>query len=233
MQPIPPRFRPDPVDPASLPGWLGWSLDFFSDGSGLNPHVDVTLQLDVSAGWERHRAAQAAGRPAASFFAFLMWHLAQTLADHPSFNLRKVNGRWYRLGNPPLFTPVAVGGDARFQAMVLEDVYGQDYATFVAHYRDRLALARSPTDAPSSGRDIFTLAHSIANLPNLRFTGLTLHWRPDQMVGQSFFYFGQRYQDGVRMMIPLAVRLHHACTDPFVLDQLLADFSRRLDGAPV
>lgn len=229
MHPIPPRFRPHPVNPADLPGWLGWSLDFFGNDGGQNPHVDLTLQLDVSAGWQRYEAARATGGPSASFFAFLLWHLAQTLADHPSFNLRKLGAQWVRLDNPPLFVPVAVGGDARFQSLVLEDVYGQDYESFLAAYAERLALARSP-DAPSSEADIFTLAHFVGNLPNLRFTGLTLHWRPDQMVGQSFFYFGQRYQDGERMLIPLSARLHHACTDPFVLDHLLADFSRRLGG---
>lgn len=229
MPPISPRFRPHPVNPSDLHGWLGWSLDFFGNDGGQNPHVDLTLQLDVTAGWERYGAWKAEGVPSASFFAFLLWHLSQALADDPSFNLRKVGGQWYRVDNPPLFVPVAVGGEARFQSLVLEDVYGQNYAGFVAAYGERLALARSP-DAPSSEPEIFTLAHFVGNLPNLRFTGLTLHWRPDQMVGQSFFYFGQRYQRDGRMMIPLAARLHHACTDPFVLDQLLADFSRRLSG---
>jgi len=227
MTAIDPRFRPHLVDPAQLPGWLGWSLDFFGAEDGQNPHVDVTLQLDVSAGWARYGRMREEGRPTPSFFAFLTWHLLRALADHPSFNLRKVDGRWYRLDNPPLFVPVAVGGDARFQSLVLEDVYGQDYPAFAAAYGERLALARSATP-PQSEPEIFSLAHFVGNLPNLRFTGLTLHWRPTQMVGQSFFYFGQRYQDGGRMLVPLAARLHHACTDPYVLDQLLADFSRRL-----
>ena len=229
IQAIPPRFRPHAVNPADLPGWLGWSLNFFGNDGGQNPHVDLTLQLDVTAGWQRYEAMRQRGEPVVSFSAFLVWHLLGSLAAHPSFNLRKVGGQWYRVDNPPLFVPVAVGGDARFQSLVLEDVYGMDYADFVAAYGAQLALARSP-DAPSSEPEIFTLAHFVGNLPNLRFTGMTLHWRPDQMVGQSFFYFGQRYQQDGRMMIPLVAHLHHACTDPYVLDQLLADFSERLKG---
>ena len=47
----------------------------------------------------------------------------------------------------------------------------------------------------------------MGNLPHLRFSGLTLHWRADQSLGQSSFYFGQRYAEGGRTLIPLAVRM--------------------------
>jgi len=231
MSVIPDCYAPERVDPADFPGWLGWALEFFSDSSLQNPHVDVTLQLDVTQAWARYEAAPQ-HPPPESFFSFLLWHLAQTLARHPSFNLRKIDGTWYRLGNPPIFIPVAVGGDARFQSLVLDDVYRQDFATFSAVYRERLAQARAPRqgEGEAEASDVFRYAHFIGNLPNLRFTGLTLHWRPEQMVGQSFFYFGQRYTEGGRMLIPLSVRLHHSCTDPFVLNQLIEDFSRRFDG---
>ena len=47
------------------------------------------------------------------------------------------------------------------------------------------------------------------------------------MIGQSSFYFGQRYDEGGRKLMPLAVKMHHSCTNPFVLNQLIADFQRR------
>lgn len=61
----------------------------------------------------------------------------------------------------------------------------------------------------------FCHAHFMGNLPNLRFSGLTLHWRADQTLGQRSFYFGQRYDEGVRKLIPLAVRMHHGCKKPY------------------
>jgi len=72
----------------------------------------------------------------------------------------------------------------------------------------------------------------MGNLPYLRFSALTLHWRPDQMVGQSYFYFGQRYPQEDRLMIPLAAKLHHACTDPLMLNELLSDFANRFSAKP-
>ena len=226
MPPIPESYLPEPIDPASLPGWLGWSLPFFSEPVLQNPHIDLTLQLDVSNAFAQYQGLSQDSEQA-SFFAFLVWHLAQTLAQHPSFNLRCVDGEWVQLRNPPIFIPVAVGGAARFRDLVLENVYQQDYPTFLAHYRQQLALARSPEGAPPSASSAFCHAHLMGNLPDLRFSGLTLHWRADQMIGQSSFYFGQRYDQGERTLIPLAVRLHHSCTDPFVLNQLMADFNHR------
>lgn len=230
----PASYQAEPIDPALLAGWLDWSLPFFNAPVLQNPHVDLTLQLDVTAAFAqylRDKAGTASGiapwiQPV-SFFAFLVWHLAQTLAQHPSFNLRCVDGVWVQLRNPPIFIPVAVGGAARFRDLVLENVYQQDYPTFLENYRQQLALARSPEGAPPSASSAFCHAHLMGNLPDLRFSGLTLHWRADQMIGQSSFYFGQRYEQGGRTLIPLAVRMHHSCTDPFVLNALIADFNRR------
>ena len=226
MPPIPESYLPEPIDPATLPGWLGWSLPFFSAPVLQNPHVDMTLQLDVTNAFAQYRGLSPQGGQA-SFFAFLVWHLAQTLAQHPSFNLRCVDGYWYVLHNPPIFIPVAVGGDVRFRDLVLENVYQQDWPTFLQNYQHLLALARSPEGLPPCTSEAFCLAHFMGNLPNLRFSGLTLHWRSDQSLGQSSFYFGQRYAEGERTLIPLAVRMHHSCTDPFVLNGLIADFQRR------
>lgn len=239
MHVIPESYLPEPIDPAMLPGWLNWSLKFFSEPVLQNPHIDLSLQLDVSAALAQYRRPSSPALEQVSFFAFLVWHLAQTLAQHPSFNLRCVNGEWLVLRNPPIFVPVAVGGHARFRELVLENVYQQDYPTFLKNYRRQLALARTPEDPTSSASATsgdtttastpFLFAHFMGNLPNLRFSALTLHWRADQSLGQSSFYFGQRYEDGSRTMIPLAVRMHHSCTDPFVLNALIDDFKRRFD----
>jgi len=225
---IPPeRYQPELIDPARLDEWLSWSLNFFSDPLLQNPYLDLTLQLDLTETYDRYTTSKASGSEG-TFFAWLVWHLAQTLAAHPSFNLRRIGEQWYMLGNPPIFIPVAIGGSKRFSEIVLEDVYKQDYPTFIGCYLQKLAMARKPDSEPVKSSDVFDYAHFIGNLPNLRFTGMTLHWRPSQMHGQSFFYFGQRYREGECLLMPLSVKLHHACTDFFVLDELLVDFNRRL-----
>ena len=114
--------------------------------------------------------------------------------------------------------------------MVLDDVYQQSYPDFVDNYRRQLQQARQPEVEQANTSKVFRYAQFMGNLPYLRFSALTLHWRPDQMVGQSYFYFGQRYQQDDRLLIPLAAKLHHACTDPLVLNELLSDFAKRFSA---
>lgn len=224
---IPERYKPERVDPEQLGGWLSWSLDFFTEPVLQNPYLDVTLQQNVTAAYAAYQASKDELAGQGTFFAYLVWHLAQTLAAHPSMNLRWIDGHWYLLRNPSIFIPVAIGGKERFRGMVLDDVYQQSYPDFVDNYARQLQQARQPEVRHNDTSEVFRYAQFMGNLPYLRFSGLTLHWRPDQMLGQSYFYFGQRYQEGDRLMIPLAAKLHHACTDPLMLNELLRDFANR------
>ena len=67
----------------------------------------------------------------------------------------------------------------------------------------------------------------IGNLPNLQFTGLNLHWRQSHISAAPWFYFGKRYWQNDKLLIPFAVKLHHSCNDPFVLNLLMEDFNKR------
>ena len=221
---IPERYLPERVEPAEMGRWLSWSLDFFTQPVPQTPYLDITLQQDVTAEYQRYREESPA---AGSFFAFMVWHLARTLAGEPSANLRFFDGRWYRLHNPPVFVPVAVGGERRFGSLLLEDIQQRSLPDFLDDYARQLDIARSPQGNPPVDSMAYRCAHFIGNLPYLRFTGLNLHWRLDQLVGQCCFYFGQRYEEGGRLMQPLAVKLHHACMDPLVFDGLMQSFRQR------
>lgn len=221
---IPAKYEPQLIDAKTQEGWLKWSLDFFTDPNVLQvPYLDITIQLDVTNAYTAYSARQISEE---TFFAFLLWHLAQTLAAHPSFNMRFVDNQWYILQNPPIVVPVAVGGKERFWEVTLQNVSKISYEEFLRQYRLKVDRARNCQGSRVNFQD-FCLAHSFANLPNLQFTGLTLHWRSNQMLGQAFFYFGRRYEKENRLLIPLATKLHHSCADPFVLDLLLRDFNKR------
>lgn len=227
MNQVPEKYEPEQVNPQDLAGWLGWSLDFFADPTVQNPYLDVTLQLDVTSAYAGYQSEPEIDDVQGTFFAYLIWNLAQTLSSHPSFNYRYIDDKWYLLHNPPIFVPVAVGGDARFGEVVLENTYRQDYPTFLQSYRQKLHDARNPNVESMTASDVMRYAHFMGNLPQLHFTALTLHWRPDQMVGQSLFYFGQRRHEEGRVIIPLAVKMHHANTDLLVVNELLMDFAAR------
>jgi len=225
---IPARFQARPLDDDARSGWLDWALEFFTDPQALQvPYVDITLQLDITAAYESYRRQAPEG---GSFFAFLVWHFLHAYREHPSFELRQILGQWYRVENAPVVVPVAVGGAERFCELILEDVARMDLPDFFAAYRERLdALRRG--ERVRAEPETFYLSHFFGNLPNLQFTGLTLHYRREPIAGQTLFYFGRRYLNEGRTYIPLAAKLHHACTDPFVLDQLLRTVSERMAGA--
>ena len=217
-------FAPRPLTADEVAGYLAWSLDFFTDSDVLqDPFVDICLQLDVTDAYANYRATPVEGL---SFFSFLVWHLAQCLQGHLGFKLRKVGAEWVVLENAPIVIPVAVGGAMRFSELLLENLSQQSLAETAAQYRRQLEAARSDA-RPRMQPDTYLTACFIGNLPNLQFTALNLHWRKATIQGQPSFYFGKRYQQGERLFIPFAAKLHHACTDPFVLNALIADFLAR------
>jgi len=227
---IPERYQPQALSDEAREGWFAWSLDFFTEPEVLQvPYVDLTLQLEVGAAYARYLRQEA---PGGSFFAYLIWHFVQGFKSHPSFLLRQVDGVWWLLRNPPVIVPIAVAGPHRFRELVLEDVALLDYPAFCVHYREQLARARAGV-AERPAPELFYLGHFFGNLPNLPFSGLTLHYRRESIAGQSLFYFGKRYRLEGRLHIPLAAKLHHACTDPHVLDLLLADVQRAMRGGGV
>lgn len=86
--PIPAKYEPELMDSRSKEGWFEWSLDFFTDPNVLQvPYLDLTIQLDVTEAYAIYQDYKVDG---STFFAFLLWHLAQTLHSHTSFKMRTV-----------------------------------------------------------------------------------------------------------------------------------------------
>lgn len=202
-----------------------WSFDFFTDSKILqDPFVDMTLQLDVTDAYVTYKAQPV---PELTFFSFLIWHLTRAVQNHLGFKVRKIKGSWCVLENAPIVVPVAIGGEQRFCELLLQNVKNQNLAEFALQYREQLNAGRSGCLQRMSS-DTFLSACFIGNLPNLQFTALNLHWRKGEIECQPYFYFGQRYQLGDRLMMPLAVKLHHACTDPYLLNALITDFRQAI-----
>jgi chloramphenicol O-acetyltransferase len=208
-------------------GYLNWSLDFFTNSDVLQvPYIDITIQLEVT---QAYAIYQTKSKEGSTFFAFLLWHFAQVLPRHPDFNFRLWQNQWYLVHNPPFVVPVAVGGKARFWEMVLENVRHLAYAQFVSYYRQQLNTIKEGFGSRADEMT-FQISCLMGNLPNLQFTGLTLHWQQGSIIGQPMFYFGKRYWQENKLYIPFAAKLHHATTDPLVFDLLLQDFQNQIEG---
>ncbi|MFM1841417.1 MAG: hypothetical protein RLZZ490_148 [Cyanobacteriota bacterium] len=221
---IPAQYQPRLLTAVEREGYLDWSLAFFTDQSLLQiPYIDLTLQLDVTNAYQYYQAEKVTG---SSFFSFLLWHWMQCLRENWVFRLRYVNQQWYVLDNPPVMVSVAIGGKERFAEMLLENICYLDYRDFIQLYRQTLANIRSG-QGQRAEYQTFCLATIFGNLPNLQFSGLTIHYRHETIQGQPWFYFGKRYWLNEGLLIPLSVKIHHANSDPFVLDQLINQFQSR------
>ncbi|MCC5632968.1 hypothetical protein LC613_36145 [Nostoc sphaeroides CHAB 2801] len=218
------KYQPRLLDDKAKEGYLNWSLDFFTDPNAIQvPCIDLTIQLEVTDAYKMYQSNPQEG---ATFFSFLIWHLVQTLKNHFSFKLRLIKNQWYILDNPPVIIPVAVGGQDRFWEMLLENISQMSYPEFISQYCQKLEQIRNGKGQRAEP-ETFLLSYFFGNLPNLQFTGLTLHWRKDEIIGQPYFYFGKRYWQNNQLFIPFAAKLHHACNDPFVFDLLIQDFQQR------
>lgn len=208
-------------------GYLAWSLDFFTDSTvEQDPFIDITLQLDITDAYASYQRQSLANL---TFFSFLIWHLAQSMRSQLDFKLRKINGIWWVLENAPIAVPVAVGGKMRFCELLLQNTSSQSLTEFAEQYRGQLNSVRTG-HVQRMDPNTFLIAHFIGNLPHLQFTALNLHWRKSAIQCQPCFYFGQRYLQSERLMMPLAIKLHHACTDPFVLNILIENFRKRFES---
>lgn len=205
--------------------YLAWSLDFFTDPQvAQDPFIDITLQLDIT---DAYACYTERALSELTFFSYLIWHLAHAMQGQISFKLRNINGTWCVLENAPIVVPVAVGGEIRFCELLLQNACQQSLPEFALQYRNQLNAARAGGMQRMAPRT-FLAANLIGNLPQLQFTALNLHWRKSDIQCQPCFYFGQRYSLGERLMMPLAVKLHHACTDPYVLNALIENFRLRI-----
>ncbi len=218
------RFRGSKLDLTSLSRYEQWALTFFPDSTHITDScVDMTVQVDITDALQRYRTSSLATE--GSFTARLTWALTLAACDVECFCWRRLGDSWYRFENLPLFFPVATGRKERFGEVLLENVSGMEWAEFASIYQKAISRVMETSDDTFNAlpEAIWRIAIFVGNLPTLRFTSL----RPHQSVartGRPIFYFGQRYREGERVIIPLAAYFDHANADPVMLTKLIDRF---------
>ena len=206
-----------------------WSLNFFHQPNVVQePYLQMTLQVDITRALENY-AANFKHIEGASFTAYLMWHVVQAGKKHPYFRYRKIQDEWYIFDELPLYAPIAVGGDARFADLKLEPFVNITLEDFFPIYRNTQNQLFAQKEFLPLSPIYWQNAWFIGNLPNLQFTGFQLHTSAIKN-GRPFFYFGKRYLQGGKQMIPLLIAFDHSNLDPYVLSAYMDDFQLLIDG---
>lgn len=207
--------------------YIGWALDFFIDETQiLNPYLDITLRLDLTRAEINYK--NNFQNEHSTFTCFLIWKLMQAIKKHPCFSWKIINDRWYQINNPPLFFPVAVGGEARFGEIIIDNATKLKWREFSQLYQqNKQNIFNNPTLANEEFYP-YHLGQFIANLPNLDFSSFSVP--ASRNSSQNFFYFGKRTRNDNQnnLTVPLAIKFHHSNTDPFVIDLLIEDYLTQL-----
>ena len=226
------RYEVIPLATTELPGdYQRWALDCFTNPKLVpNPYLDITVQLDISTA--SAIALEELSKGKGTLTAWFIWKLIQSLKEFSCFQWRYIEGQWYEVQNPPLFSPIAVGRANRFVSLIIENAFKMSWQEFAETWIDLKEKIQSGGTFDTNDTEIFGFSQFIGNLPNLHFTSLILN-QPNSFC-QHFFYFGQRRSDVKSVTImPLAAKLHHSSCDPYVFDLLLQNYLQRLEDRAV
>lgn len=215
------RYSGTPVATEDLSRYERFALEFFHRKEIISdPNLELTVQLDITEANRIYRK-HLHTIPGASLTACLSWCVLQAMKHHPEFRYRKIEGQWYQFDNLPLFFPVAVGSQERFNEVLLEGVCQQTLPEFCTNYRtniDAVLTHQKPYDPIPF--ETWHIAHFIGNLPNIQFTHLSTH-RSTTSIGRPIFYFGKRYTTGEHTFAPFFIQFDHCNLDPYVVGRFL------------
>jgi chloramphenicol O-acetyltransferase type A len=216
------RYDGSPIDIEQLSDYEQSIMKFFHDRKYIdNPHIQMTLQFDITEGDRVYRKAFAT-HPDASLTAYLTWRLLQTVNNYPALNYRHIDGQWYKFNNLPLFFNVARKDNTRLQDVVIENATKMNWPEFCSTYRNAVNNAMNST-TPFVPNPLYNLATVICNLPNIAFTQFGIH-HLRTWLSRPAFYFGRRHRHNEKILIPLFVQLDHSNGDPTLLDMVLKEY---------
>jgi chloramphenicol O-acetyltransferase type A len=180
------------------------------------PFFSVSVDVDVTAVWQRSREPGGPPFLLATLFAALQ---AANATEPMRLRIRE-EGIWRhdRVGvSTTVLRPDETFGYARFDCT-------DDLSTFAAAAERTISDARSVSGLPvPDGDDV--IYHS--TLPWLRFTAFSNALPLRDSVPR--FVFGKRVPVGERMVMPVAVEVHHAVVHGLDVARFFERFQDRLD----
>lgn len=213
------------VSREGLSGYKKWALDFFHRKEFITePHLGLTLQTDISE-HETFYCQQRSNTNNGSFTAFLTYKAFHAVRKHRELNFRFLDGKWYEFASIPLYVPVAVPEPERFRSALLENVETLSLQSFFDVYTAQIKTVQDlPWERNEIDPFLFEISLFIGNLPKLQFTSLAPHQR-SLKTGAPLIYFGKRYRQDGKLLVPLFFGGDHSTFDPVILGHVLDEFS--------
>ena len=185
------------------------------------PFFSVTVDVDVTAAWNKSRKP---GAP--SFFLSSLFLMLRAANDVEAFRLRlRPRGVWRH--DSVAVGPTIMRSDETFGFVRLEPA--GTLTQFASRGRAAIADAASESGLhpPKKSSDDIVF-HSV--LPWLRFTSFT-NALPGNADSIPRIVFGRCAREGRRMMMPVSAEVHHALVDGLDVARFFKRFAGNLDRA--
>ena len=200
-----------------LGGWKHREHFEFFRGFAM-PFFSICADVDVTAMWQRSREP---GGP--SLFLATLFALMHASNAVPAMRLRVRGGRVWQHDRVAVSTTV-LRDDETFGLALL--AYADDFASFAADAEPKIFEARNGRGLTDPVVDDDVVYHS--TLPWLRFTAFS-----NALAGHDSIprvVFGKWVPNGDRMVMPVAVEVHHAVVHGLDVARLYDQLQARLSA---
>lgn len=164
------------------------------------PCFSVTCQVDITR-FKRFVAANGLG-----FFVPLSYALARAVNAIPELRQRLIDGELYEFARTdPGYTVLLENGTFSF----CDSRYFDEFSAYRAHAAERIAAVRACPDHSTGDKSHMFF---ITDIPWLSFTSFT-HPYDARFGSIPLLTIGKYFTQGRKLLIPLAVQVHHGIVD--------------------
>ncbi len=159
------------------------------------------------------------------FFPMMLYVLSQVVNTHKEFRMdidEEKNIGYYTYSNP-CYT---IFHDETETITNIWTEYTTDLDLFIESYNDDISTYKRDfhNSKPLLGRNYF----SVSCIPWTSFTGFNLNLQKGYDYLLPIFTMGKYFPEGDKIMLPLAIQVHHAVCDGFHLSRFINDLQTYL-----
>ncbi len=181
----------------------------------------MTVNLDVTGFLEavRHRGLK--------FFPVMLFAISQIVNAHKEFRMDLDEDGcvgYYDYSNPCY----AVFHDETETITNVWTEYSVDLGVFVDSYNDDMSRYKNEcrSSKPLEGKNYF----NVSCIPWTCFTGFNLNLQKGYEYLLPIFTIGKYFSDGEKVMLPLAIQVHHAVCDGFHVARFVNELQQYLNS---
>ena len=181
----------------------------------------MTINLDIT------ELISIVKRRELKFFPIMLYGIAHTVNHHAEFrmDLDEMQNLGYYSYSNPCYT-VFHSKTETFTNVWTE--YDADVDVFMKNYNADMLIYQNDFECskPRVSNNLF----NVSCIPWSSFTGFNLNLQQGYNYFPPIFTIGKYFSDGSKILLPLAIQVHHAVCDGFHLSRFINDLQKWIDA---